>query len=928
VVGADAAAAHPAADDTDGRGDGTDQLPAVLREAFESIRQEHAKRLMAQTYGEQRFKQVALHHAPSSDRSKVVSFVETISNDGSLAPLGLCALLHSVHATSSLRGRDAPKVPGLVAAQAMDECVLWGRSLHWLARALSIPDAIATRFRLVRRVLVIDRKTPPSDEPAHLRPRNLPVAQKCGLFFEAPGGELHLYVIGTLNFVVSSCQASWDGDAVGSLASDDKDAIMAIAQRWPSRAARVGCAFRVLPARYREFIVPRDTAPAATTAKRTAQQRERFGAVAEDYYVDGQLVFTTHQPPQPKRHHHHHRHHHHKHRYHGGTLKHRRTLSDGDRNPASCGSTFPLTPESRAAQPFGGVPPLAGTMAETDASSTVSGPQPLEVDSLLDHHNAPWLALNGQLTFVGVAGLVDFVRPKVESSIATLDNAGIRFVQFGAGTLQETRSFGARLGLKDEHNNCISLREQDLTIDDAYVRARLPRGVDDIRRHLVTTDAIPLKVPMFCGARSVRTRSMLSVMQDNHEVVVALGSPLNHLNVRAMIQADIAIAAEPCLRRGAAVDGEDVINRAADELYFRPDPDTADQLAALTTLLSTACTLSLTPTTQTLPMTVSLIRQARLLLKQLAQCTDFIVQCGCGVALLHVLTLLLTGGPLLMSSAQTLLIINVMAPVVGFGVAYTPMDVDVMTLMPTKHDAFLRVEMMLQWALWFAVRFVPTAVMIVAVGIGAHNAHAGGGKSLLFHRNPEFDSSAVEATQALCTLSTAYVLCWLSRTYLSRHTRVPLYRFDPAVRERERCALSCRRWLGCCGAAAVTVLAGVAATTRPKAWEIMVADTPVWCGAVVLLWPVVQELIDAPMKRVRMARYSFQQSLLRARFKTRLGMYSPIGSEDAFESRDPDVDAAPQPPGRTSCIKSFLVRWTSVDEGKAERQCVCEARGL
>jgi hypothetical protein len=947
-------------------------LPKDFTAAYELLKRERAQKQLAQKYGEQRFKQLELHHSSSSDKTKVVTFVESIT-DGpttSLSPLGLCALLHSVHATSALRGRDAPKDAAFIVASALDTCVLWGRSLHWLSRALEIPDAIATRFKLLRRVLILDRRVPQAPEPAHLRSRAGPVAQKCGLFFEAPGGELHLYVIGTMGFVLDSCPSCWDGSGVGACTDEDRQISTTMALRWPSRCSRVACAFRVLPERYRDFIVPKAKDPLQQSSppppsqspppqtpvtgapspllappggtKKGASGIKGQWSVAEEYYLDGKLIFSTHPAANVaalvsslvveasrKHHHHHHGRHHHRHRYHGQklapvTFGHRRTRSDGDYSAVSGPPSVPArTPTLTLPES------AAGTSTEFNKTGAMSQSfASLEPDSNLGHANAAFLAMTCQQTFLGVIGLFDFVRPRVESSITTLNNAGIRFVHFGSGTLQEVRSFGAGLGLKDEHNNCISLREKDLSIDDAYHRARLPCGVDNIRKHLVTTDAIPLKVPMFCGARSVRTRSMVSVMQDNHEVVVGLGSPFNHSNVRALLQADISISAEPCLRRGAAVDGEDVINRAADELFFRPDPDTDDQMDTLKSLLSTACALTLTPTTQTLPMVVSLIRQARLLLKQLAQCTDFIVQCGCGVTLLHVTTLLLTGGPLFLGPEQTLFLLNVIVPCVGFGVAYTPKDVDVMVLLPTKHDAPLRVSMMWQWFVWWVVRFVPTAIVAFAVGAGVQTSMMDSPRMLFFSRNAPFDAVGAEATEAFCFLSLTYLLCWLSRTYLSRHTTVPVYLWDPAARETTHCALTCGRWLACCGVAILTAIIVALCTTSGGAWDRLAQRVPLWCLLLVLLWPVAQSLIDIPMKRKRQAAYTFQQKLMKMRFTTRLGMYSPVGSEDAFHEERPEQHCNVHEVKQVNPVVRFLTRWISIDNGKAERQCVCEVRGL
>jgi hypothetical protein len=114
--------------------------------------------------------------------------------------------------------------------------------------------------------------------------------------------------------------------------------------------------------------------------------------------------------------------------------------------------------------------------------------------------------------FLGVVGLSDFVRPQVAESITTLNNAGVRFVQFGSGGLAATKSLGARLGIAEELNSCISLQEGATDLDRAYTRAGLPRGVPQIRAHLVLTDRVPLQVSLFSHSSGVAMRSMIGLV--------------------------------------------------------------------------------------------------------------------------------------------------------------------------------------------------------------------------------------------------------------------------------------------------------------------------------------------------------------------------------------------------------------------------------
>jgi hypothetical protein len=297
------------------------------------------------------------------------------------------------------------------------------------------------------------------------------------------------------------------------------------------------------------------------------------------------------------------------------------------------------------------------------------------------------------------------------------------------------------------------------------------------------------------------------------------------------------------------------------------------------------------------------------------------------MALWHSLTIALIGGPLLMRPVQTVFLLNVIVPIVGFGVAYTPMDVDVMVLLPSKYDVALRLSMLRRWALWFALRYVPVAFVLLLVGIPTLTSVSEVHEPVVFRRTSEYESDAVSAAQAFCSLAATYLLCWLSMTYLSRHTTVPFYIRDPDAREKRRCALLCKRWIACCAVAMFAMVVFVLVTTPTASWKRLKEKLPVWCVVVVALWPIVQYLIDIPLKRKRHAAFTFQQKLQKLRFTTRLGMYSPVGSEDVYHEER--AEAAPtQELERVNPMKRFLAEWVSIDSGKAERQCVCEVRGL
>lgn len=80
---------------------------------------------------------------------------------------------------------------------------------------------------------------------------------------------------------------------------------------------------------------------------------------------------------------------------------------------------------------------------------------------------------------------------------------------------------------------------------DMSNRAKLPRGIENIRPHLENVDNVPLLVSLFTDCSAEATKEMLKIMQSYGEVVVCLGSSASSTNVEIFLQADLSIAIEP-----------------------------------------------------------------------------------------------------------------------------------------------------------------------------------------------------------------------------------------------------------------------------------------------------------------------------------------------------------------------------------------------
>ncbi|KAI5698323.1 hypothetical protein M8J75_005138 [Diaphorina citri] len=81
--------------------------------------------------------------------------------------------------------------------------------------------------------------------------------------------------------------------------------------------------------------------------------------------------------------------------------------------------------------------------------------------------------------------------------------------------------------------------EEDGVGFDMSNRARLPRGIENIRPHLKAVDNVPLQVSLFTECNSDLTRQMLEIMQEYEQIICVVGSCANNENFPIFSQADV-----------------------------------------------------------------------------------------------------------------------------------------------------------------------------------------------------------------------------------------------------------------------------------------------------------------------------------------------------------------------------------------------------
>ncbi|XP_028331237.1 transmembrane protein 94 isoform X2 [Gouania willdenowi] len=107
---------------------------------------------------------------------------------------------------------------------------------------------------------------------------------------------------------------------------------------------------------------------------------------------------------------------------------------------------------------------------------------------------------------------------------------------------------GPLLPEDEAHSDLVSFQPTDSDVPSFLEdcnRAKLPRGIHQVRPHLKNIDNVPLLVPLFTDCTPDTMCEMIKIMQENREVTCCLGSSANFRNSRLFLQSNLSIALDP-----------------------------------------------------------------------------------------------------------------------------------------------------------------------------------------------------------------------------------------------------------------------------------------------------------------------------------------------------------------------------------------------
>ncbi|KAG1650697.1 Transmembrane protein 94 [Nymphon striatum] len=207
---------------------------------------------------------------------------------------------------------------------------------------------------------------------------------------------------------------------------------------------------------------------------------------------------------------------------------------------------------------------------------------------------------------------------------------------------------------------------------DMSNRAKLPKGIENIRPHLENIDNVPLLVSLFTDCTPDTTCEMIEIMQEHNEIICCIGSIANFHNMSVFLKSDVSIGVIPlypqiCMKKS-------VIENELPQSVMSPT-----KMGSMLNSFSCALTYHRDD-----PVDLyELIKEARHYLSTLKNSFRVMLYCCMTVTLLQLFAIFLLLPPIL-TGCQILWLTCVVIPVVSISTMASPSDSRIMFLATNK----------------------------------------------------------------------------------------------------------------------------------------------------------------------------------------------------------------------------------------------------
>uniref|UniRef100_A0A3B4B5V4 Uncharacterized protein n=1 Tax=Periophthalmus magnuspinnatus TaxID=409849 RepID=A0A3B4B5V4_9GOBI len=444
---------------------------------------------------------------------------------------------------------------------------------------------------------------------------------------------------------------------------------------------------------------------------------------------------------------------------------------------------------------------------------------------------------------------------------------------------------GPLLPEEEAHSDMVSFQPTDSDVPSFLEdcnRAKLPRGIHQVRPHLKNIDNVPLLVPLFTDCTPDTMCEMMKIMQENREVTCCLGSSANFRNSRLFLQSDLSISLDPLYPSQCSWETFGYATGGG----FSGELEGLSPLRLSGQLNSLGCSVSF-HRGESVSM-VRLIEQARHTTYGIRKCFLFLLQCQLSLVIIQFLACLAQLPPPV-NTTDILWVSCFSCPLLSVSLLGKPPDSSVMTVATGKNLNAIPKKTQNYFLGCFLLKFgLSVCACLLAFGFTLQEVCSISNMGLLDNSTANCSSiftvsSSAEAPDWFGQLSSSLLLTQkVMAAFLVLHTVVISLSYVHRSQSLWRKSPFSNTWW-CLTVPVVLLSQMVQATVDYQLWrdqgsllDFKLQDIPLLAWLLMSLSPLLVVVVNEAVKmheiRVRV-RYQKRQKL---QFETKLGMNSPF----------------------------------------------------